>query len=324
MSTEDEILNRLLQGYTPSQLIDEGFKKSTVYKVYQKVKVHSSQTNKPQWLITNISPAEPRALPGQKASISFQFENNSGKDLYLYRIGIWTEWMQDNMWIAQEVKDLIKSGQRRIFSFLLLVPDNISLGEYTMSFGVEVQYLPASEYQPLQTQWTEPLVFHVKRPFMGISIFLSYSTQDMTLIRQLEKQLDNYGIKVIIAEDTKEPGTELRRKFESKIRESTIFLALLTEHGINSKWVLRETDYAKQINKPLILLKEESVSIESDYEWVSFSKNDPPEILFQKVMDAISYMQRARPGVAPASSIGPILGVAILAFLFGLFIGSKD
>ena len=97
-----------------------------------------------------------------------------------------------------------------------------------MIFGVEAQYLPSTEHQPLQTQWADPLVFHVKRPLTGVSIFFSHSTKDMTLVRQLEQQLDNNGVRVIIAEDKSEPGIELKRKFESKITESTIFLALLT------------------------------------------------------------------------------------------------
>lgn len=163
-----------------------------------------------------------------------------------------------------------------------------------------------------------PLVFHVKRPLTGVSIFFSHSTKDMTLVRQLEQQLDNNGVRVIIAEDKSEPGIELKRKFESKITESTIFLALLTESGVNSKWVLEEANYAAQINKPLILLKEATVSIQSDREWVSFSKNDPPEILFQKTMDAINYIQKTR-----SSPIGFILGGAILALLLGLAL-SKD
>jgi hypothetical protein len=318
MSVENNITSRLLQGYTPNQLIDEGYKKSTVYKVYQKIRAHSMPTIKPEWLITNINPYEPRALPGQTVSLSFMFENASDKDLYLYRIGIRTDWMQHDTWIAQSVRDLVKSGQKRYFSILLPVPDNIALGEYSMIFGIEAQYLPSTEHQPLQTQWADPLVFHVKRPLTGVSIFFSHSTKDMTLVRQLEQQLDNNGVRVIIAEDKSEPGIELKRKFESKITESTIFLALLTESGVNSKWVLEEANYAAQINKPLILLKEATVSIQSDREWVSFSKNDPPEILFQKTMDAINYIQKTR-----SSPIGFILGGAILALLLGLAL-SKD
>jgi len=319
MSTEDEIANRLLQGYTPAQLINEGYKKSTVYKVNQEIRAHMMQTTKPEWMIKNLNPAELRALPRQTRSLSFQFENTSDKDMYLYKAGIWVEWMPSDTWVAQDVRDLIRPGQKRFFSFILSVPADIALGEYSMALGVEMQYLPANEYQTMQTQWTEPLVFHVKEPLRNIRIFLSHSTNDLSLVRQLEKQLDNYGISVVVAEEIKTPGAELRKKFESLIRDCGIFMALLTEEGANSKWVLHETNYAKQTNKPMILLKEQNVSIQSNYEWVHFSRNDPPQILLKKIMDAIN---RVSGGVrSEISPVGAIIGVGILAFILGLALG---
>ena len=322
MSIEDEIANRLLQGYTPVQLINDGYKKSTVYKVNQEIKARLTETTKPEWMITNVNPPEPRALPRQTMSLSFQFENTSDKDIYLYKVGIWVEWMPNHTWVAQDVRDLIRPGQKRFFSFLLSVPAGIALGEYSMAFGVEMQYLPANQYQTMQTQWTEPLVFHVKEPFRGLRIFLSHSTKDLSLVRQLEKQLDNYGIRVVVAEEIRTPGAELKEKFESLIRDCGIFVALLTEESANSQWVLYETDYAKQINKPMILLKEQNVSIQSNYEWVPFSKNDPPQILLKKIMDAINQVHGgARSEISP---IGAIIGVGILAFILGLVIGGRE
>ena len=319
MSTEDEIADRLLQGYTPAQLINEGYKKSTVYKVNQEIRVHVMQTTKPKWMITNVNPVEPRALPRQMRSLSFQFENTSDKDMYLYKVGIWVEWMPSDTWVAQDVRDLIRPGQKRFFSFVLSVPADIALGEYSMAFGVETQYLPANEYQTTQTQWTEPLVFHVKEPFRNLRIFLSHSTKDLSIVRQLEKQLDNYGISVVVAEEIRTPGAELKEKFESLIRDCGIFMALLTEESANSQWVLHESNYAKQINKPMILLKEQNVSIQSSYEWVPFSRNDPPQILLKKIMDSID---RVHGGVrAEISPVGAIIGVGILAFILGLALG---
>ena len=310
MSTEDEISKRLLQGYTPTQLIEEGFKKSTVYKVNQEIKAHLTQTTKSEWTITNINPPAPRALPKQTTSLSFQFENTSDKDIYLYRVGIATEWMENETWVAQDVRDLIKSGQKRYFNLRLSVPDNIALGEYAMTFGAEMQYLPANEYQSLQTQWTEPVVFHVKNPLQNLRVFLSHSTKDLTLVRQLEKQLDNEGITVVIGEDKKSPGAELKNKFDKLIQESQIFIALMTEEGANSEWVLYETNYAKQIRKPTILLKEENVLIKSDIEWEPFSKNDPPAVLLGKIMKAINMVRESSP-------IGAILGLGLLALILG-------
>ena len=310
MSTEDEISRRLLQGYTPAQLIEDGFKKSTVYKVNQEIKAHLTQTTKSEWTIANIYPPEPRALPKQTTSLSFQFENTSDKDMYLYRVGIATEWMEKETWVAQNVRDLIKPGQKRHFNLLLSVPDNIALGEYAMTFGVEMQYLPANEYQSLQTQWTEPVIFHVKKPLQNQRVFLSHSTKDMILVRQLEKQLDNEGITVVIGEDRKSPGTELKNKFEKLIQECNIFIALMTEEGANSQWVLYETNFAKQIRKPTILLKEENVLIQSDIEWEPFSKNDPPAVLLGKIMKAINKNRESSP-------IGAILGLGLLALILG-------
>jgi hypothetical protein len=315
MSTEDEIQKRLLQGYTPAQLIAEGFKKSTVYKVAQEIRAHLMQTTKSEWEITNIYPPEPRAPPKQKVAISFQFENTSAKEIYLYRIGIATEWMEKDTWVAQEVRDLIKPGQKRHFNLLVHVPE-IALGEYTLAFGVEMQYLPVNEYQPLQTLWTEPIVFHVKKPLQNLCVFLSHSTKDMTLVRQLEKQLDNEGITVILGEDRKSPGAELKQKFEKLIRDCQIFIALLTEEGANSEWVMHEVNYAKQIRKPMILLKEENVSIKSDIEWESFSKSDLPEILLGKIMKAISQVRETSP-------FGAIIGLGLLALILGAFLSEK-
>ena len=318
MSIEEEIMKRLLSGYTPAQLIGEGFKKSTVYKVNQEIKVHSAQTTKPEWEITNIYPPELRALPRENKPVNFQFENTSGKDMYLYRIGILTEWMEKDTWVAQEVKDLIKPGQKRFFNFILPVKDGIPLGEYALSFGVELQYLPAVEHQPLQTLWTEPMVFHVKQPRRGICVFFSHSVNDLTLIRQLETQLDNYGITVIIGEDKEAPGTELRAKFANLIQSSTIFIALLTSDSINSPWVQYEINYAKQIRKPMLLLKEDNLRIEGNngwmasYEWISFSKYAQPELILQKIMKGINYIQ------GNSSSLAPLIGLGLLALILGI------
>ena len=305
-----------MQGYTPAQLIDEGFKKSTVYKVAQEIRARLMPTTKSEWEITNIYPSEPRAMPNQKVAISFQFGNTSAKEIYLYRIGIAAEWMEKDTWVAQEVRDLIRPGQKRHFNLLVQVPENIALGEYTIAFGAEMQYLPANEYQPLQTLWTEPIVFHVKKPLQNLCVFLSHSTKDITLVRQLEKQLDNEGIAVILGEDRKSPGAELKQKFEKLIQECQVFIALLTEEGANSEWVMYEVNYAKQIRKPMILLKEENVSIKSGIEWESFSKSDQPEILLGKIMKAISQVRETSP-------FGAIIGLGLLALILGAFLSDK-
>ena len=174
MGIQDEIEEKLRQGYTPQQLSEMGYKKSTIYKIYNTIKSYTTPINPPKWRIENIGPWPLRGVPGQKTSVNFTFKNTSEKEMYLYRVGIRPEWMKEsNEWFAQEVKDLVKPNQKRLFTFLVHIPENIPLDEYETLIGIEAQYLPVSSYsdQTMQTQWSEPVVFHVKHPLTGTKIF---------------------------------------------------------------------------------------------------------------------------------------------------------
>lgn len=328
MAIQEEISNYLQEGHTPQQIINKGYRKSTVYKVYDTFKTYVTQIGKPDWSIIDIKYNNPnkRYLPRENISISFNFENTSGRDVYINRMGIWIEWLKPEVWHAQDVKDLVKSGQRRFFSFLIPIPDDISLGEYELRFGIEAQYLPVIGYQDqsLQTQWTDPEIIHIKNPLTGIKVFISHSTEDMSLIRQLENNIDIYGLEPIIAEDLLTPGAVLREKFQAKIREANIFLVLFTENSINSKWVIEETNYALQIGKPTIPLKEESVKIESGIEWREFSKFERPEIIFSKIMDGVNGCINNNQVFPQNNAAAAIIGIGILTFLAGLAVGSAE
>jgi hypothetical protein len=334
MGIQEEISKYLQTGYTPQQIINIGYKKSTVYKVYDTFKTYATQIGKPDWTITDIryNNQNKRYLPRENISISFNFENTSGRDMYINKIGVWVEWLKPDVWIAQDVKDLVKSGQRRLFSFIISVPNDILFGEYELRFGIEAQYLPVIGYQDqlLQTQWTDPEIIHIKNPLTGIKVFISHSTQDMPLVRQLANHLDNYGLYPIIAEDLITPGAVLKDKFQTEIREANIFLVLFTENSINSTWVVEETNYALQIGKPTIPLKEESVRIDNSIEWIEFSKYERPEIIFSKIMNGVNsrlYNQQISNNIpiSPQNNAATaIIGIGILAFLAGLFMGSAE
>jgi hypothetical protein len=314
MSVEDEIRSKLVGGYTPQQLVQEGYKKSTVYKVFGSIRTLRVPISKPNWVVKNYTFHESRYMPGSNIPIKFSFQNTSPLDLYLYRIGVSTEWMKE-MWVVQEVKDLVKSGEQKSLSFLLQIPQDLELGEYELSFGIEGQYLPSAQNQQIVTQWSEPVIIQVKKPLTGIKIFLSHSVQDMSLVRQLERRLDYEGIEVTIAEDRSEPGVLLEEKFHRLIRESTMLLALLTEAGIKSKWVIEEVNYANQINKPIILFKDRQISINSPLEWVEFSSDESPEIIFKNIMEAIGKVQQR---IQTKSNQNVALGMGILMLILAI------
>lgn len=319
MSVEDEIRNKLVLGYSPQQLIQEGYRKSTVYKVHSNTKAQYVPITEPEWSVQNLTIQNSRFLPGQSIPLGFTFRNDSPLDIYLYRIGVRAEWMQVDSWYAQEVRNLVKSGAQRWFSFTVPIPRETKLGEYELLFGIDGQYLPSIQPQPTQTQWSDPVIIQVKKPMRGLRIFLSHSTADMALVRQLETSLDNEGIAVTIGEDVLQPGVILDQKFQRLIQESSIVLALLTENGARSEWVLKEVNYALQVNKPCILLKEESVSLDTSREWVKFSRLEPPDSIFQKIMNAIN----ATSALTPINPVGGIIGLGILALILGALFGNK-
>lgn len=318
MGIEDDIRTKLLQGQTPKALIELGYKKSTVYKVYETIRQFTNDVNPPMWVIESINFSNgARYMPGAAGQVSFTFRNKAERDLYVTNLGIQTEWLgRQSQWIAQPIRELLKPGQAKFVSLSFLIPADQKLGEYEFYFGIEGQYLPAQSYEStmLTTQWSEPKIIEIKRPSTGITIFLSHSVLDKSLVTELEKQLDENGVKVIIGEDVERPGEYLEKKFKDLINSCTMFVALLTESAMISPWVNQEIQYAISIDKPRILLKEKSVNYNFNYEWTEFSLSDPPYITLQKIMNAINNTQTSN-GMNPV--IAGLVGVTLLGLLLG-------
>lgn len=334
MGKEDEIRSLLQQGHTPKYVIGLGFPKSTVYKVAASIQTFTSQVAEPVWGVENITTNKgifddwnPRFLPGEQLTLNYDFVNKSPQDMYVKSLGVRTEWMiRDGIWWSQNIGDVLRPGQRRHVTMSFPVPINTPLGEYEITFGVDGQYLPVQGYSaPIQTQWSNPLILHVRHPMRGQVVFLSHSVQDIRLVRELERQLLDHGIRVLIGEDEHHPAAELEQKFQQLIRSSTIFVALLTGSATQSEWVIKETNFALSINKPCILLKEESVTgIQTSREWTPFSLSNGPVAIFQTLMSAIGRLNR-QPGVATTGAgVGTILGIGLLAFLLGLAAGREE
>ncbi len=239
MGVEEKIRTMLLQGYEPKTLVrDHGFKKSTVYKVYDNVRTVEDDIKPHEWTFENIlinGQSQPQIMPGSTIRVSFSFRNDANRDFYVVNPGVQPEWtVHENKWVCQTFNDLEKPGQSKFISVVLDVPSDTSLGEYELTFGVEGQYLPVQNYenQSLTIHWIHPLIIHIKKPDKGLSIFLSHSIQDEYLVRELEKKLDVEGIKVLIGEDEEQPGSYLPDKFKQMINSSNIFIAILTHSAL--------------------------------------------------------------------------------------------
>ncbi|RZN33351.1 MAG: TIR domain-containing protein, partial [Methanophagales archaeon ANME-1-THS] len=319
MAIEEEIWKELTAGKTPNELIEAGYKKPTVYKVYRKFKRGTPRETTSSWKVIKQNFSQERYLPSQQGSVTFTLKNTSNSDLYVYRTGIQPEWMKKE-WYALDSRVLLYPSEEKQFSIAFEIPE-LPLGEYAIRFGIECQHLPSTGGTPseLQLHWSEPTHINIKNPRTGYKTFISHSIKDMYLIRPLENYLDNYGIDPIIAEDHREPGSYLPKKFEQLIGESHFFLGVLTKNSIKSEWVIHETNYALKINKPSILLVEEGAPVRTSIEWTPFRMDEPVESIVEKVLKDINELRqkitRKTPDAQDAGKILSLIGVAVVAFL---------
>src|SRR5437588_11133506 len=95
---EDQIALRLQAGSAPRDLISEGYKKSTVYKVLEGLR--PNQTSSPPALLT-VQTSTDRSTypPGAAAQVSFAVGNQSSIDLYVFQGGGRPEWLRPDQWI---------------------------------------------------------------------------------------------------------------------------------------------------------------------------------------------------------------------------------
>ncbi len=340
MGIEDDVRSYIARGYDPQQLIQLGFKKSTVYKVYAEQKPTTSVAGQAMWSAQGISfnrGIDGRYLPQETATIGFTVVNQSPSDMYVFRAGVQPEWLERHLgtgqseWLTQDGTFLLRPNQGRAFRLRMEVPGDLVLGQYDLRFGIEGQFLtphaPAfnSAFGPTPCpQWTEPVVFRVQYPLRQ-SAFVSHSTSNMSLIRQLDNSLDNFGIRCVVAEDIKTPGQDLHEKFYHHIDESSLFLAILTSEAVMSQMVIDEVNYAIRKRKAGIYLVEEGAGINLPVEWASqFSRNWPPEKFVAVVLEAIENIQKQGTTYASSSFTSGAILVGLAAFFIGLAAGKSS
>lgn len=293
MGKEEEIQQLLLEGRNPQELIQMGYKKPTVYKIQGLFKKGSIREINSPWFVENIMFSQDRYLPSQSGSVTFELRNISDTDLYVYRVGIQPEWLKEE-WIQIDSRVLLHPNEKRVFTIGFTIPGlGLPLGEYGIRFGLDGQYLYPSTRGirgEQYIQWSEPVFINIKMPATGYKVFVSHSTKDMFLIRQLEKYLDCYGVDVVIAEDIRSPGMKLDEKFYGLIRESHLLIAILSKNGLNSEWVIQEINYAGSIQKPIIPLVEanKDFKVQMNIEYITFSNEEPIDSIITKIIEGFN------------------------------------
>ena len=75
---------------------------------------------------------------------------------------------------------------------------------------------------------------------VAFSVFISYSTKDLSRARQIKRLLEGTGSKVFLAEYSLPPGSELGQAILGAIKECDLFLLLWSSNAKSSEWVPQE------------------------------------------------------------------------------------
>lgn len=90
---------------------------------------------------------------------------------------------------------------------------------------------------------------------MTVRAFLSYSHEDRGIAGGIKRNVESFGFRVFMAHEDIEPSAEWEGTILEKLKETDIFLALLTADYRESKWTDQESGAAVLRDIPIIPLK---------------------------------------------------------------------
>lgn len=85
-------------------------------------------------------------------------------------------------------------------------------------------------------------------------VFVSYSTQDLKNVSELQQSLVGTGVEVFVAEHAVLPSEHLSEKISSEIAGCDLFVLLWSENAKASEWVSQEIGKAHSLNKQILPL----------------------------------------------------------------------
>lgn len=260
LAVEDRIVEALGAGRTPSELIAEGFKKSTVYKVAQRLRATAVSVPSPQWsTIITPDPASLWLLPGQTQVLHVSISNHGPWPWLVTRMGVAPAWLHaENQWTTWNDQFLLQPGQSHKCSPVVLsIPPDLTLGEHELTVGCYGQRIDPSTSTTTSPvlEWSQPLILRVQHRPRGKPIVISTSDDDVGLARRLARSLENVGIASVVARD--EVPTRLRGAIETGL----LVVALCTAIPSVDTNVATDVGIADAVKRRTVILSREGAAI---------------------------------------------------------------
>lgn len=122
---------------------------------------------------------------------------------------------------------------------------------------------------------------------MSYSVFISYSTKDLSSVNHVKSLLENYSINVYISEYSTPVGADLTNHIKNNIINCDLFILLWSSNAKNSEWVTQEIALANANNKTII-----PVVLEPKVELPIFIKNLKYLDAYTSPQQAFEYLRR--------------------------------
>lgn len=125
---------------------------------------------------------------------------------------------------------------------------------------------------------------------MVFTVFVSHSTKDLNIVKELADWLRSNNVVVHVAESEVQAGKPLPKKISDLVESSDCVIALLTREGVRSEWVNQEIGYAIRAGKLVVPIVEEGVMTKGflqSLEYIPFDRRNP----YDAVTRAVEYMQ---------------------------------
>lgn len=158
---------------------------------------------------------------------------------------------------------------------------------------------------------------------MGFRVFLSHSSKDEELVSEIKNSLHMLDCDVYLAIHDPRPGQYLSEKIQQEIRSCDIFIVLITQHSINSRYVQQEIGVAlgeKKTIVPIVLrgVEKEQLAMLEGKEYILFDPQDPEQMKLN-LSRFLSKMKERELALDLSDLVlglilGTILGVIIASF----------
>jgi hypothetical protein len=130
-----------------------------------------------------------------------------------------------------------------------------------------------------------------------MKIFISHSMKDSFLISDIKRNLEPYGIELLIAEHRIDLNYSITEKIQRMINDCDLGLILLTQNGIYSKFVDQEIGFIVGQNKPYIQLVQEGfeknvVGFNYGRDFIPFNPNFPNDAISRITNVIIEYWNK--------------------------------